>query len=309
LKKLLKKHLKLLITLLILILIILTYVFNWGNIKDKTVNKISSITIPFSLIVNPKNIDQDVTPKSIKLNDKDFEADKTQAINLVNTINSNYKATKDFNFLTEKQDKSLTDKIKKQSHQYIHDVTLLNFGKDRKGKYLTISLNQYNDTKQIVSYRYRLYHKKSQIFSVKYLKQTSNTYPPRFIIPDVEVGDAGINNSKNFMQRLKTAVINSNLTMNNASEPGNFNQIAINLGLNADKSNKGLYNLAKNSNSRVTNYGIVGYEISDVPRHSQVYIKQLSKNKHYYYTLNYNRNSKKFISFQKGIISTDNRAK
>lgn len=305
-KKLFKKHLKLLITLLILILIILTYVFNWGNIKTKTVNKISSLTIPFSLVVNPKNVDKGITPRSIKLNDKDFEGDKTQAINLVNTINGNYKTTKDFNFLTEKQDKSLTEKIKKQSHQYIHDVTLLNFGKDRKGKYLTVSLNQYNDTDKIISYRYRLYHKKNEIFSVKYLKSTSNTYPPRFIIPDVKVGETGINNSKNFMQRLKTAIINSNLSMNNASEPGSFNQIAINLGLDPDKSNKGLYNLAKNSNSRVTNYGIVGYEISDVPRYSRVYIKQLSKDNHFYYTLTYNRNSNKFIRFQSGIISTNN---
>lgn len=306
-KNLLKKHLKLLISLLILILIILTYTFNWGSIKTKTVNKISSLTIPFSLIVNPKNIDQGITPKSIKLNDKDFEADKTQSIDLINTINSNYKATKDFNFLTEKQSKTLNDKIKKQSHQYIHDVTLLNFGKNRKGKYLTISLNQYNDTKKIVSYRYRLYHKKNEIFSVKYLKQTSNTYPPRFVIPDVKVGETGINNSKNFMQRLKTALINSNLTMNNAVEPGNFNQIAINLGLDPDKSNNGLFKLAKNANSRVTNYGIVGYEISDVPRYSRVYIKELNKDNHYYYTLTYSRNSKKFVSFQNGIISTDNK--
>lgn len=306
LKKLHKNYIKWIIVLLLLVLVGSAYSFNWYDIKDKTVDKISSISIPFYLIVNPKNVDQGITPKSISINTKDYSSDKSTALDIVDRLNDEYKKDKSLDFLSTKQRKSLMKKINKTPHQYIYKITLLNFGKDLTDKYVTISLNQRNDTKNIVSYRYRVYYQKNEVTSSTYLTTTSNKYPPRFVIPDIELGNAGVYDSKPFVQRIKTAIINSNLSMNNASQPGDFNQIAINLGLNTDKSNKGLYTLAKNSNTRVTNFAIIGYEISDVPRSSRIFIKQLSKDNSYYYTLTYNRNSQKFVSFQNGIISTYN---
>ncbi|KRN98707.1 hypothetical protein IV57_GL000892 [Companilactobacillus kimchiensis] len=307
LKKLNKKYIKWIVILLLLIMIILAYAFNLGKIKDKTINGISQITIPFSLIVNPKNIDEDIAPKAVDINDGDMTKEKQQAINLVSTINDDYDNTKELSFLSNDQEKSLLNKVNKEPHRYIAKMTLLNFGKDIHGKYITVSCNRYDDTKTIVSYRYRLYYKGDSIRSAKYLNTKSNKYPPRFVIDGIVMGNAGNDQAKAFMQRLKTAIINSNLTATNANLPGNFNQISINLGLNPDKSNIGLYNLAKNSNSRVSNSSIIGYQISDVPRYTRVYVKQLSKDNTYYYTLTYSRNSGRFINFQKGIVATDNK--
>ncbi|PMD69127.1 hypothetical protein [Companilactobacillus nuruki] len=304
-KKLNKKYIKWIIILLLLVIIVSSYALNLGKIKDKTVNGIASLTIPFSLIVNPKNIDEDIAPKAIKLGNSDMEKDKQQALSLISTINDDYDNTKELSFLSNDQEKSLLKRVNEKPHRYIAKMTLLNFGKDIHGKYITISCNRYDDTKTIVSYRYRLYYKDDTIRSAKYLGVRSNKYPPKFIINNIAIGKPGTDQAKAFIQRLKTAIINSNLTATNASEPGNFNQISINLGLNPDKSNTGLYQLAKNSNSRVSNSSIVGYQISDVPRYTRVYIKQLSKNNTYYYTLTFSRNSGRFINFQNGIIGTD----
>jgi len=71
----------------------------------------------------------------------------------------------------------------------------------------------------------------------------------------------------------------------------------------------GLFVLAKNSNSRVSNFSIIGYQVSDVPRYTRFYLKQLSKDNSFYYTLTYSRNSGRFINLQKGIITTDNQNK
>lgn len=286
-------------------MIIIAYALNLGKIKDKTVNGIASMTIPFSLIVNPKNIDEDIAPKAISLKDGDMSQAKEKALNLVASINDDYDNTKELSFLSEDQEKSLLNKIKQKPHRYISSITLLNFGKDIHGKYITVSLNRYDDTKTIVSYRYRLYYKGDSIRSAKYLNQKSNKYPPKFVLDGIELGKPGTDQAKAFMQRIKTAIINSNLTATNATDPGNFNQISINLGLNPDKSNSGLYSLAKNSNSRVSNSSIVGYQITDVPRYTRLYVKQLNRDKTYYYTLTFSRNSGRFINFQKGTITTD----
>ena len=304
-KKLNKKYIKWIIILVLFIMIVSSYALNLGKIRDKTVNGIASITIPFSLIVNPKNIDEDIAPKSISLDDGNMTKAKQQAVNIVSTINEDYDNTKELSFLSNDQEKSLMKKVHSKPHQYIFKMTLLNFGKDRNGKYVTISCNRYDDTKNIVSYRYRLYHKGDSITSAKYLNTRTNKYPPQYVIENIEMGKDGLNQAQPFMQRLKTAIINSNLTATNANQPGNFNQISINLGLNPDKSNSGLFFLARNSNSRVSNFGIIGYQISDVPRYTRIYLKQLSRNESYYYTLTFSRNSGRFINFQKGIISTD----
>lgn len=306
-KKLNKKYIKWFVLLGLIIIIGITYGFNIYNIKDKTVDKISSMTIPFSLIVNPKNIDEGITPKSISLKTGDMEKTKLKAISLVSKINEDYKNTKQLDFLSSDQEKELLKKVHKKSHRYIYQMTLLNFGRDNHGNYITISCNRYDDTKNIVSYRYRLYYKGDDITSAKYLNTKSNKFPPKYVVEDTELGESGIDQAKSFMERVKTTIINSNLTMTNATDPGDFNQLSINLGLNPDDSNNGLYNLARNSNSRVTNFGIVGYQLSDVPRYSRVYLKQQTKDTSYYYTLTFNRNSSKFVKFQRGIISTDNK--
>jgi hypothetical protein len=309
LKKLNKKYIKWIIILVLLVMIVTSYALNLGKIKDKTVDGIAQITIPFSLIVNPKNIDEDIAPKSISLNDGDMTENKQQALNLLSTINDDYHSTKELSFLSNDQEKTLFKRINKKSHRYITNMTILNFGKDLHGKYVTVSCNRYDDTKTIVSYRYRIYHKGDSITSAKYLNTQSNQYPPQYVLEGIDMGKSGIDQAKSFTQRLKTAIINSNLTATNANDPGNFNQISINLGLNPDKSNAGLFKLARNANSRVSNFGIIGYQISDVPRYTRIYLKQLSKDNTYYYTLTYSRNSSRFINFQKGIISTDTQNK
>ena len=304
-KKLNKKYIKWFVLLGLILIIGITYGFNIYNIKDKTVNKIASMTIPFSLIVNPKNVDEGLTPKSISLKTGNMEHTKEKAIGLVSTINNNYETTKELDFLSSDQKKALMKKVNKKSHRYIFKMTLLNFGRDSHGKYITVSCNRYDDTKNIVSYRYRLYYNGNDIVSAKYLNTKNNLYPPKYVIENTELGNSGIDQAKSFMQRIKTTIINSNLTMTNATDPGDFNQLSLNLGLDPDNSNNGLYNLARNSNSRVTNFGIVGYQLSDVPRYSRIYLKQQTKDTSYYYTLTYNRNSNKFIRFQRGVISTD----
>ena len=304
-KKLNKKYIKWIVILLLLVMIVSAYALNLGKIKDKTIDGIASISIPFSLIVNPNNVDEDIAPKAVSINEKDLSKEKQHAINLVSTINDDYDNTKQLSFLSNEQEKTLLKKVHQKSHRYISKMTLLNFGKDAHGKYITISCNRYDDTKNIVSYRYRLYYKGDDIKSAKYLNSKSNKYPPRYVIDGIVMGKDGLDQTTSFFQRLKTAIINSNLTATNANEPGNFNQISINLGLNPDKSNSGLYTLAKNSNARVSNSSIIGYQVSDVPRYTRIYIKQSSKNNSYYYTLTFNRNSGRFINFQKGIISTD----
>ncbi|AUI72197.1 hypothetical protein [Companilactobacillus alimentarius] len=308
-KKLNKKYIKWIIVLFLLAMIVVSYALNLGKIKDKTVDSIAQITIPFSLIVNPKNIDEDIAPKTISLDKSDMSKTKQQALNLVSTINDDYHNTNELSFLSNKQEKALLKRVHKKSHRYITNMTLLNFGKDTHGKYITVSCNRYDDTKNIVSYRYRLYYRDDSIVSAKYLNTKTNKYAPQYVMENIDLGNSGVNQAQNFVQRFKTAIINSNLTATNANEPGNFNQISINLGLDPDKSNTGLFNLAKNSNSRVSNFGIVGYQISDVPRYTRFYLKQLSKSNTYYYTLTYSRNSSRFINFQKDIISTDSQNK
>ncbi|MQS76604.1 hypothetical protein [Companilactobacillus halodurans] len=304
-KKLNKKYIKWIIILLLVVIIVSAYALNLGKIKDKTVDHIAQLTIPFSLIVNPKNIDEDIAPKSITLKNSDMDKDKQKALDLINTLNDDYNNTKDLSFLSNDQEKALSKKVHKKSHRYIANLTLLNFGKDTHGKYITISCNRYDDTKNIVGYRYRLYYQDDSITSAKYLNQKTNKYPAKYVLDDIAMGKDGTSQANAFMQRLKTAIINSNLTATNANDPGNFNQISLNLGLNPDKSDVGLFTLAKNSNSRVSNSSIVGYQLSDVPRYTRVYIKQLSKNDSYFYTLTFSRNSGRFINFQRGIISTD----
>lgn len=284
-------------------IIILSFAFNLFNIKTKTTNMISQITIPFSLIVNPNHIDQGVTPKSIKVNISDQNNEKIQVINLVDDINQNFKQDKKFSFLSKSQQKKLSDKVNQKSHQYISSITLLNFGRDISGKYITISCNQYNDTKKVISYRYLLHYDGHKIKSSKHLGKKSASYPPRFIIPDTALGNDGINQSKSFMQQIKTAIINSNLISNNESIPGDFQQIAANLGLTKGQNDKALYQLTKHANSRLTNFAIIGYELSDVPRYSRIYLKQINNGHSYYYTLTYNRNTNKFQSFQTAIHS------
>lgn len=304
-KKLNKKYTKWIIILLLLIMIVSAYALNLGKIKDKTVDGIASISIPFSLIVNPNNIDEDIAPKAVNIDDGDMTKAKQQAVNLVSTINDDYDNTKELSFLSNDQEKSLLKQVNAKPHRYIAKMTLLNFGKDITGKYITISCNRYDDTKNIVSYRYRLYYKDDAITSAKYLNTKSNKYPPQFVLENVELGNTGNDQAKAFLQRLKTAIINSNLTATSANEPGNFNQISLNLGLNPNRSNNGLYELAKNSNARISNSSIVGYQISDVPRYTRVYIKQLNKNNTYYYTMTFDRNRSRFINFQNGIISNE----
>ncbi|WP_125772118.1 hypothetical protein [Companilactobacillus furfuricola] len=302
-KNLTKKQISWIIALIILVILAIVYSFNIFNSRTKTVNAISQITIPFSLIVNPNNVDRGVTPDGINTNVKNIESEKKNVISMVEGINQNYKDNHKLYFLSKQQQKELNDKVKKQPHQYIFSITLLNFGKDHSGKYFTISCNQYNDTKTIVSYRYILHYQKEQITTSRYVGKKSNKYPPDFLIKDIEVGKDGIKDSKSFTQQLRTAIINSGLISNQNAIPGDFNQIAINIGLDGDDSNKGLYQLAKHANSRLTNFAITGYEISDVPRYSRIFIKQINNDNNYYYTLTYNRNSKKYMSLQAGIHS------
>lgn len=302
-KNLTKKQIRRIIWISLLIVLIFIFVSNTFKIRTKTTDAISQITIPFNLIVNPNNIDEGVTPKSISTNVKDLNSEKNHIQSLVDNINTSYKDDKKLFFLSKQQQTDLKQKISKQPHQYIYSITLLNFGRDHSGDYFTISCNQYNDTKTIVSYRYILHYRGNQIKTSKYIGTTKNTYPPEFTLDGVNVGDNGIKESKTYMQEIRTAIINSGLISNNDIIPGDFNQIANNIGLNSDKSNKGLYTLTKHANSRLTNFAITGYEVSDVPRTSRIYIKQIDKNVNYYYTLTYNRNTSNFTSLQKNIIS------
>lgn len=302
-KNLTKKQIHWIIWLLILIVIVGLYVFNVFNIKTKTTNGISQITIPFSLIVNPHNIDKGITPKSINTNPSNISTEKDHVVNLVNNMNTTFKQNKKLFFLSNEQQKQLKAKVNKVDHQYIYGITLVNFGRDHSGKYFTISCNQYNDTKSIKSYRYILHYKKNQITTSKYIGSTSNTYPPKFIFKNIKSGKDGIHDSKQFMQEVRTAIINSGLISNNDVIPGDFNQIGNNIGLDGESSSKALYKFTKQANSRLTNFGITGYELSDVPRKTRIYIKQINNDHNYYYTLAFNRNSSKFTSFKNGIVS------
>lgn len=289
-----------------IIILLIGFFLNIFGIKTKTTESMSKITIPFNLIVNPNKIDQGVKPNSIKLDDSNFGSEKNHVIQMVNNINSNFKDNHKLYFLSNEQQKQLNEMVNKQSHQYIYLITPLNFGKDIKGKYFTISCNQYGDSKQITSYRYILHYKKNQITTSKYIGKHHAKYPPQFLLDNVNVGTAGVKKSTGFLQQLKTALINSNLTSNQGNVSGDFDQIAINLGLNNDKSNQALYQLTKNSNSRLSNFAITGYELSDVPRKSRIYVKQINEHHNYYYTLTFDRNTKKFSTFQTGIHSNRN---
>ncbi|AKP67637.1 hypothetical protein [Companilactobacillus ginsenosidimutans] len=302
-KNLTKNQWRWTISILILLIIISLFAFNVFRIRDKSTDAISKITIPFSLIVNPKNIDKGVTPKSVNTDVNDLNSEKNHVVKLTNNIDTSFQDNKKLYFLSKDQQKSLMDKVDKQEHQYIYKITLLNFGRDHSGKYFTISCNQYNDTKSIVSYRYILHYDKNQIKTSKYIGKRSAKYPPQFIIDGVVTGNDGVKQSKSFMQETRTAIINSNLISNNSIVPGDFNQIAINIGLNNETSNKALYSLAKNANSRLTNFAVTGYELSDVPRYSRIYIKQINNDVNHYYTLSYDRNTSKFTSLKQGIIS------
>lgn len=302
-KNLTKKQISWIVVFLIIFILAIVYSFNLFNSRTKTINAISQITIPFSLIVDPNNVDRGVTPKAISTNVSNIESEKKKVLSMIDGMNESYKENHKLYFLSKQQQQELNDKVKKQSHQYIYSITLLNLGKDHSGKYFTISCNQYNDTKTIVSYRYILHYQKDHIKTSKYVGKKSNKYPPEFLIKDINVGQDGIKGSKSFTQELRTAIINSGLISNQNAIPGDFNQIAINIGLDGDKSNKGLYQLAKHANSRLTNFAITGYEISDVPRYSRIFIKQINNENSYYYTLTYNRNSSKYVSLQSGIHS------
>lgn len=302
-KNLTKKQIRWIIALFILVIIVIVYSLNLFNSRTKTVNTISQITIPFSLIVNPNNVDKGVTPNGIDTNINNVSQEKEKVISMVDDINTTFKEDHKLYFLSKQQQTELNNQVKKQPHQYIYSITLLNYGRDHSGKYFTISCNQYNDTKTIVSYRYIIHYSKDQIKTSKYVGKKSNNYPPQFLIPDVKVGKNGIKESKSFTQELRTAIINSGLISNQNAIPGDFNQIAINIGLDGDKSNKGLFQLSKHANSRLTNFAITGYEISDVPRYSRIFVKQINDDHRFYYTLTYDRNNAKYLLFQEGIHS------
>ncbi|WP_099974115.1 hypothetical protein [Lactobacillus terrae] len=305
-KNLNKSYVKLIVPIIVVVIIVILFIFNAFQIRDKTADGISSISVPFSLIVNPKHIDEGVTPKGIKITDTNYEKTKKHVLELTDNIEANYLQTKRFSFLSANQEKQLKKMINSSQYQYIYSITLINFGKDTTGNYLTISCNQYNDTKKIVGYRYRLYYQGDSIKSAKYIKKLSDTTPPKYVYDDVAVRNTGIKQANSFMDSVKTAILNSNLTSTNAQNAGNFNQISTNLGLDPDYSNKGLYRFSKNANSRITNYAIIDYEITDVPRKTRIYIKQVNNGVSYYYTLSYNRNNNQFVSFQNGLISSTN---
>ncbi|AXX65311.1 hypothetical protein DS830_07380 [Bombilactobacillus bombi] len=293
-----KKRIIFLSTILIVCISLFTIYYNRKPLLKATSNWLTAQTIPFNLLVNPNKINKSIHPHAIALNEIDnqkYQEDLTEIDNLINSFNRHQQK---FSWLSPTQTKKLQKRIKQKPHRYISSITPLLLGQDRTGQYTVLSINCYDDTTQIRSYRYRVYFRNHRSVKSHYLKTTTNTKPPKFIGFTNTLGVSGITKAPNFIDTINSTLTNSDVANQPNASSHQYSQLGKNIGLK--NSGSALQQYALNSDANYKNSAITGYEISDVPRETKFFITQINKETKHYYTLIYNRNQGNFTGFQTG---------
>lgn len=286
------------ITIIIFLCLFIIY-YNRHLLIRNTSNWLSEQTIPFNLLVSPHQVDKSIHPQAISLNELNSQQYKNELKNVDTLINSFNKRQQKIHWLSPTQNKELLLQVHKKSHRYLYSITPLVIGKNRRGKYTILSVNCREDSKQIQSYRYQVYYKHQSANKVLYLRSTHNNKPPKFIGFTNNLGTSGISKAPNFIDNINLTLNNSEVTNKPNASIKQYSQLSKNIGLD-NNSGFALQRYAINTNADQKNSAITGYEISDVPRETKFYLTQINKEKTFYYTLIYNRNSNQFTSLRLG---------
>lgn len=306
-----KKHRKRLVILssmlLSLILIVgLGYIFR-QPLLNQAQRLLTAQTIPFHWVVDPNKVENGLNVPAVDLSVSQMDDVKKDALKLVSNIDENFSGHQsDFMFLTAAQRKQLDRWVHDKPHQYIYSITPVAFGKIANQNYLVLSANRYDDTKTIVSYRYRIfYNAKFQIDPKKteHVATVKHENPPKFLFADASVGTDGISTATNFIERIKNELGNSN-TYTNSTKLTQFRGLAQELNLNVHSA-KALQRYLQVSDTDFQNTVITGYELTDVPRVTRFFIVSGTNKQKTYFTLTYDRTQEGFTDFQNGIVNAD----
>ncbi|MFD1671994.1 hypothetical protein ACFQ5M_07800 [Agrilactobacillus yilanensis] len=302
-----KKHRKLILILstifLSLVLILsLGYAFRRPILKQAQ-HFLTAQTIPFNWVVDPDKVENGLEVPAVDLSVSQMDTVKKNALKLVTNLNDNFSGKQsDYLFLTTKQAKQLDDWVHDKPHQYIYSITPVSFGKNARGNYVLVSANRYDDTKTIVSYRYRVFYTKNLIVKpnkTQYVATVKNNVPPKFLFEDASVGTDGISTATNFTERIKNALGDGNTYTANSSLK-QFKGLAQEMNLSV-ASAQALQKYLKVSDTDFQNTVITGYELTDVPRVTRFFIVSGTNKQKAYFTLTYDRTQEGFISFEEGI--------
>ncbi|UQS84315.1 hypothetical protein [Bombilactobacillus thymidiniphilus] len=288
-----------LIASLILIILAITGYYNRNMLIQRSSDWLAEQTIPFNWLVSPQSLNKTKHQKGLALNELNTKNYTDQLNNIDHILNGFHQAKQNCNFLSQKQNKQLQNWVQKKPHRYLYSVTPVTLGKDLHGNYVVVSANRYDDTKNIVSYRYRVYFQNNKVLYSQFIGQYHNNHPPKFIAWSNNLGDSGISKTPNFIEQINSVLINSGITTKTSTATSEYKQLARNLGLHTT-STKALAQYAKQNGADANNSVIITYEFSDVPRETRFLLKQWNNNRSYYYTLIYDRNQNKFIDFQVG---------
>lgn len=291
-----------LITLILMIVILIPTYYNRKLIINATSNWLSSQTIPFQLVVNPKTINHSQHPTGLTLNevnDQDYQHQLKNANHIVKLFNRKQQSC---GFLSKEQNRQLRKWVTQKPHRYLYSVTPLVLGQNRHGHYLTVSVNRYDDTHQIHSYRYRVYYHHQKPGQARFLGNFSSNKPPKFVTWTNRVGVSGISKVPNFIDKINSTMLNSGVAAKPTTTVKQYQQLAQNIGL-SPTSAPGLKNYINRGGADQKNSAITAYEFSDVPRETRFYITQYNNHQHYHYTLVFNRNTNAFTQFLNGIKS------
>ncbi|UQS82114.1 hypothetical protein MOO45_08015 [Bombilactobacillus folatiphilus] len=301
-KKILKKK-RYLYTLLVCILLFILLYYNRNPLIKASSNWLSRQTIPFQLVVNPHKLDQIKKPKSLTLNELSEKEYQQQLKITKQLVNSFDKHRQQCGFLSTKQNQQLKQWVQQKHHRYLYSVTPLTSGKNRHGKYITVSVNRYDDTQQIHSYRYQVFYRSNgKVQAAKFIGNFHNAKPPKFISWTNKLGVSGIAKVPTFLDKVNTTLINSGITAQSTATLDKYQQLARNLGLSS-KSATALKQYVLQNGMDQKNSSVVGYELSDVPRETRFFITQINDHHRYYYTVTFNRNQNEFTNFLSGHAS------
>ncbi|MBH9991263.1 hypothetical protein H3R26_04075 [Lactobacillus sp. W8092] len=291
-----------LITLIIIVFVLLTCYVNRQPILTATANWLTARTLPFDLLVNPKTVKHNIQPPTVTLKEQPTTHYQT-LMNKLNNLNETVNPkTNRLTFLNAQQNRQLAHRVEKKPHRYLYSVTPILIGRDQHDPYVVVSANRYDDTRQIVSYRYRLIYRHHQFTKATYLTQTKNNKPPKFIGFTKHLGNSGISTVSGYLERMNLSIASAGLNNQEAAPLAKYQQLAQNIGLDS-ASGAAFKQYALNLMGDQKNSAVSAYEITDVPRETNFIITQINRQKKLTYTLTFDRNTNHFIRFRNGIHS------
>ncbi len=306
-----KKHKRLIILSTVFIIVALCGGFGYffrQPLAENTQHFLTQQTIPFHLVVDPKQEQHRLTIPAVDLSVSQMNDVQKNALGVVAKLNQDFATSQqNFDFLTAKQTHQLKQWVHDKPHQYIANFTPVAFGKNAQGDYVLLSANRYEDSKRIKSYRYRVFYDKNLApirEKTQYVATTSHTAPPKFVFENVPVGQDGVSTAMNYLERLKNSLGKSSAFNGGNASSAQFRGLATELNLDT-KSGAALAAYLKASDTDFKNTVITGYELTDQPRLTRFFLVSGTNQHPETFTLTYDRTQAGFTQFRVGRISAD----